>query len=171
LENGIAGIVLMGLFVSWLLLRSFAVWVRSPPGASDIDWMLIRAATISITLLLLHSLVDYPLRTSAITGIMAFFSALLIEPPYPAEEPAPAKVEKREPVPHRGRKRIASPVPSTAASPGAYLPPSPAGPAPSPQTQPGQHDQRWGSDINWPKEWSRNGKPGSPGEGGSQGSS
>ena len=82
LETGIFGLVLMGLFVTWLAYRSAAAWTGPiPRGASELDQTLARAATIVIVLLLAHSLVDYPLRTGAMMAVMAFACALLIPPP------------------------------------------------------------------------------------------
>jgi O-antigen ligase len=161
LESGVLGLVLMGLFVTWLLLRSVAIW-RSPPppGASELDWSLTRASTIVIGLVLAHSFVDYPLRTGAMTAIMAFACALLIEPPTGAEareEPGLQVAAKR--TRHGGRRRT-EPVPSSARSPTARDHKSAKSDAPK-----RSQDGRWGADINWPEEWSTSSKPGSPGEG------
>ncbi|MGD0533088.1 MAG: O-antigen ligase family protein, partial [Methyloceanibacter sp.] len=161
LESGVLGLVLMGLFVTWLLLRSVAVW-RSlpPPGASELDWSLTRASTIVIGLVLAHSFVDYPLRTGAMTAIMAFACALLIEPPTGAEareEPGLQVAAKR--TRHGGRRRT-EPVPSSARSPTARDHKSVKSDVPK-----RSQDGRWGADINWPEEWSTSSKPGSPGEG------
>ena len=84
------------LFVIWLVRRSIEIWRSAPaPGASQLDWSLIRAATIAPALLLAHSLVEFPLRTGAIMAVMAFACALLIEPPVGAEC-ALARVSARE---------------------------------------------------------------------------
>ena len=80
LETGILGVALLALFVIWLVRRSVEIWRSAPAlGTSQLDWSLIRAATIIPALLLAHSLVDFPLRTGAIMAIMAFACALLIE--------------------------------------------------------------------------------------------
>src|SRR5262249_19618616 len=86
LNTGVVGLVLVGMFIVWLMLRAVEVW-RSPPvnGASELDWTLARAATIIVALLIAHSFVDYPLRTGGIMAIMAFACALLIDPPTDAE--------------------------------------------------------------------------------------
>jgi hypothetical protein len=153
LESGVIGIVLLGIFVSWLLLRSSAVWRNPPPlGASDLDWSLARAATIIIGLLLVHSFVDYPLRTGAMGAIMAFACALLIEPPAYTE----ARGQSQDAGTRTRRyEREGDPYPTPTVGgvtprgeewPKSDVPPSP-------------EDRRWGTDINWPKEWSKS--PGS----------
>ena len=86
LETGVLGLALIGLFVIWLVRRSVEIWRSAPaPGASQLDWSLVRAATIVPALILAHSLVDFPLRTGAMMAIMAFACALLIEPPIGCE--------------------------------------------------------------------------------------
>ena len=82
LETGVLGLALGGLFVIWLVRRSAEIWRSAPAsGASQLDWSLVRAATIVPALILAHSLVDFPLRTGAMMAVMAFACALLIEPP------------------------------------------------------------------------------------------
>ena len=73
LNAGAMGLVLVGMFVVWLVLRSIEIWRSAPPeGASELDWTLARAATIVVALLVVHSLLDYPLRTGAMMAVMAF---------------------------------------------------------------------------------------------------
>jgi hypothetical protein len=147
LEAGVLGLILVGLFVIWLLRRSIEIW-RSPPapGASEFDWSLVRAATMVPALLLAHSLVDFPLRTGAMMSIMAFACALLIEPP------AGAAREELQAVPERTRRRETQELkPAFAAS-------REIEPAASTRTSDGPArslGERWGSDIEWPKEWSK----------------
>ena len=74
LEAGIPGLVLMLLFLAWWGSRAFAIW-RSPNAAE-----LARAACIASGAILLHSLVDYPLRTAAIATLMAVAVALMADP-------------------------------------------------------------------------------------------
>ena len=102
LETGVLGLALTVLFVIWLVRRSVEIWRSAPaPGASQLDWSLIRAATIAPALLLAHSLVEFPLRTGAIMAVMAFACALLIESPVGAEGTEEAKLQ----VPGRTRHR------------------------------------------------------------------
>ena len=74
LEAGFAGLILAGLFLLWWTARLVAIW-RSP----NID-QFARAATIASAAILAHSLVDYPLRTSAISAVFAMCLALMVQP-------------------------------------------------------------------------------------------
>lgn len=74
LETGVAGLILLGLFLVWWIARLGAIW-RSP----NVD-QFARAATIASAAILAHSLVDYPLRTSAISAIFAMCLALMVQP-------------------------------------------------------------------------------------------
>lgn len=83
LETGVAGPLLLCLFLFWFARKAARAWGPSNPGPLAIDRSLIRAAVAIIALLLCHSLVDYPLRTGAMMAIMAFACALLIDPRVP----------------------------------------------------------------------------------------
>ena len=74
LETGLPGGVLLLLFLAWWGSRAVAIW-RSPNAAE-----LARAACIASAAILLHSLVDYPLRTAAIATAMAMALALMADP-------------------------------------------------------------------------------------------
>jgi hypothetical protein len=80
LETGLAGALLLVLFVYWLVRRGINAWGPQNLGPLPIDQSLMRAAILIIGLLLAHSLVDYPLRTTAMMTILGFSSALLIRP-------------------------------------------------------------------------------------------
>jgi len=169
LNTGIVGPALAGMFVAWLGLRSLEIWRNSPPrGASDLDWDLVRSATLVIGLLVAHSLVDYPLRTGAIMAVMAFACALLIEPP-PVSEPLPRQSLPTTPMP-AAPKKTRLPEMRKAAPPAIPLvpEPSPAPAVPTPTSAPASSsvsdgrslspDQRWGMDVEWPEEWSKSSK-------------
>lgn len=66
LETGLFGPALGIVFLVWLARRMSQVWRR--PG---IDAVLPRAASVVILLLLLHSVVDYPLRMTALATLFA----------------------------------------------------------------------------------------------------
>ena len=66
--------LLLLLFLSWWGDRAIAIW-RSPYFAE-----LAQGACIASAAILLHSLVDYPLRTSAIATLMAMALALMADP-------------------------------------------------------------------------------------------
>jgi O-antigen ligase len=78
LEAGVLGIVLMGVFAVWVVKTSIEIWRSSTFGS--IDLWLARGATIIVTLLAIHSFVDYPLRTGALMAVMAFACGLLAAP-------------------------------------------------------------------------------------------
>jgi O-antigen ligase len=71
LELGVPGILLMLLFLVWWLVQCFAVWRKGEGG----PWA--RAASIASAAVLVHSLVDFPLRTTAISTCFAMCLALL----------------------------------------------------------------------------------------------
>jgi O-antigen ligase len=93
LEAGLPGVLLILGFLVWFLLRCRQIWrvegawrgqfqkiTTGESGDTSVDLLLARAATISIALLLVHSLVDYPLRTNALMGLFALCCALLVPP-------------------------------------------------------------------------------------------
>ena len=84
LETGAVGVLLMVLFAGWLARRVWIVW-RTPVGSADdpVDTLLARAASLGVILLAVHSLVDYPLRTTALMCVASFACALLIAPRVP----------------------------------------------------------------------------------------
>ena len=65
LETGLLGLLLLFVSLAWWLLTSVGVW-RSP-SSSEFS----RAATIASGALILHSIVDYPLRTAALSSVFA----------------------------------------------------------------------------------------------------
>jgi O-antigen ligase len=73
LELGAAGLLLVALFLVWWARRTLAVWRGDFRGAA-----LARAGSVVIGIVLLHSIVDYPIRTSAIAALFALACALLV---------------------------------------------------------------------------------------------
>ena len=67
------------MFFAWFGRRIRAVWLRPHEGDRK-QVLLERASALILALLLAHSLVDYPLRTTALSAIFAFFSAILASP-------------------------------------------------------------------------------------------
>jgi O-antigen ligase len=65
LELGLAGLVLIVLFIAWWGRRAVQIW------SSSLSSPLERAATIASAAILAHSAVDYPLRTSAMAAVFA----------------------------------------------------------------------------------------------------
>jgi O-antigen ligase len=73
LETGIPGMALIVVFLIWWGIAVFRAW-RSP----DVGHY-ARAASIASAAILVHSIVDYPLRTAAIGTIFATCLALLVQ--------------------------------------------------------------------------------------------
>jgi O-antigen ligase len=84
LETGLPGLTLIALFLVWWAAAARRAW--SSPDASHYAC----AASIASAAILVHSLVDYPLRTAAISTIFAMCVALL------AQRRAPARAEKAD---------------------------------------------------------------------------
>lgn len=71
LETGLPGMLLAVAFLSWWGLRARAIW-----KADDRDYF-AQAAVIASGAILLHSMVDYPLRTAAISAVFAVCVGLM----------------------------------------------------------------------------------------------
>ena len=108
LETGVFGLILLAAFLAWFFPRAHNVWLRRKASGHDPQLLLQRAATLIIFLLLTHSLVDYPLRTTALSSIFMFFCAVLAtNAPNPEDESIP-----------RRRQRPVAPKPSSRVTPG-----------------------------------------------------
>ncbi len=95
LETGFAGAVLLGAFLVWFCTRAYRIWATPDSKANESQLLLQRAATLIVCLLLIHSLVDYPLRTTALSAIFAFFCACLAAEAAAPEEPS-AQMRRRQ---------------------------------------------------------------------------
>lgn len=73
LELGVAGIALMLLFLAWWVVAVWRVWRTAEAGP------FARAAAIASAAILAHSLVDFPLRTAAISACFGMCLALLAD--------------------------------------------------------------------------------------------
>jgi O-antigen ligase len=141
LETGAVGLLLGLLFALWLASRFAAAWWRSSDEFSPIDVGLMRASTLAIGLLLLHSLVDYPLRTTAMLTVFAFCCALLL--------PAAKELQVENTMPQREARDLE-----------AHVPLGPQKPAtPTIETSPIAKSEPWGKDIEWPEAWRSPPKP------------
>ena len=65
LETGIVGIAFAALFLAWWVVRLRAIWRAEEPDP------FAQAAVIATAAILLHSVVDYPLRTAALSAVFA----------------------------------------------------------------------------------------------------
>lgn len=135
LEAGVFALALMGAFVIWLVRRSIALWRAEACPGGEIDLLLARASGFALTLLSIHSLVDYPLRTASLMALLAFAAALMVEP-------------SDAPVPVRSIRRRARPKKFSGEAPLAWPAPTPLDPA-VPRRPPVQD---W-SDMEWPEAW------------------
>lgn len=73
LETGWIGAALVIAFFVWYARRSWTAWRAKASLERDLQ----RAASVALGVVLAHSLVDYPLRTEAITVIFALCCAIL----------------------------------------------------------------------------------------------
>ena len=89
LETGAAGILLMLLFLAWWAVAVWRVWRTAEAGP------FARAASIASAAMLVHSLVDFPLRTAAMSACFAMCLALLADrrapPPKDSSDLRPAR--------------------------------------------------------------------------------
>ena len=74
LETGLPGMIVLALFLWWWLRRTVSIW-----RAEEADYLAL-GATIASGVILAHSLVDYPLRTAAISALFAACCALMADP-------------------------------------------------------------------------------------------
>jgi len=91
LELGAAGIILILLFLAWWAVAVWRVWRTAEAGP------FARAAAIASAAVLVHSLVDFPLRTAAVAATFGMCLALLAD-----SRAAPPKETKEL---RRGRHR------------------------------------------------------------------
>jgi O-antigen ligase len=154
LETGIFGIALMGAFAAWFVSRTVKIWRYGSVGANEFDRSLARAATIAVALIVTHSFLDYPLRTAAMTAILAFACGLMVE-----TLGVDNKAKDRRVRPSFDTAMQGATPRVTALSPAAASPPAVAAdqePAPS-YPPPRQRPARWGDDVEWPEAWRRGG--------------
>lgn len=87
-EAGVPGLALAAAFTAWWLWAGMRVW-RNRAGragrasrrfSSALDAGIARGAWLSIGLLMLHSTLDYPLRTTALACLLALLAGLLLRP-------------------------------------------------------------------------------------------
>jgi len=153
LETGIFGIALMGAFAAWFVSRAIKIWRYAAVGANEFDRSLARAATIAVALIVTHSFLDYPLRTAAMTAILAFACGLMVETLGGDDR---AK-QRRARASFDTAARATSPS-VMAVSTAAALPAIAADHEPAPSHQsPRRRPARWGDDVEWPEAWRKGG--------------
>lgn len=109
LEAGVPGLLLAFLFLGWFGAAIYRTWRH---GDATIDSLLAQAASISVMLLLAHSLVDYPLRTTALACLFAFACALCANPTGAKvnTQGLPQRQKKSPDNPYKDRRPSARPV-------------------------------------------------------------
>ena len=152
LETGIFGIALMAAFAAWFVSRAAKIWRYASVGANEFDRSLARAATIAVALIVAHSFLDYPLRTAAMTAILAFACGLMVET---------LGVDTRA---KERRVHTSFDTPVQDAAPGvpavsvAWPPATAADQDAAPSYHPPrQRPARWGDDVEWPEAWRKGG--------------
>jgi O-antigen ligase len=78
LTGGFPAIILVVGFLAWFAASTFRLWRGGRPEGPVLDVALAQAASMVIVLLLLHSVVDYPLRIPALSVLFAMACAYLI---------------------------------------------------------------------------------------------
>jgi O-antigen ligase len=74
LETGIPGLLVLAVFLIWWARRAVVTFKGEKPDH------IARAAVIASAAILAHSVVDYPLRTAALSALFATCCALMAEP-------------------------------------------------------------------------------------------
>ena len=75
IETGVFGLAALALFIAWVLPRGLELWATQRRHSLGL------AASVAIATVLAHSLVDYPLRTAAMSSMLALACALLWRAP------------------------------------------------------------------------------------------
>ncbi|MBL8883957.1 MAG: O-antigen ligase family protein [Hyphomicrobium sp.] len=161
LESGALSFALMTAFAIFLARRTYVTW-RGPgdEAAGDLDLGLIKAASLALLFLALHSLVDYPLRTSAGATVAALCCGLLLTPlrttPRSTREESAARTARQANTqvaaqgarprqarpPHQGRNAAAPDASQQIASQAAAS-----------DRAASQGFKRWESEKAWPEAW------------------
>lgn len=78
IEGGLAALALLVAFLAWVAVRSFAAWRRPLSGSKQ---LLARVGTALVAMVLVGSLVDYPLRTPIVAVVFAIACCLVAGAP------------------------------------------------------------------------------------------
>src|SRR5580704_11316833 len=154
LETGIFGIALMGAFVAWFVSRAIKIWRYAAVGVNEFDRALARAATIAVALIVIHSFLDYPLRTAAMTAILAFACGLMVETLGGDDRAKERRVRPSFDTAAQGATPRLAALTPVATSPAAVVADQESAP---PNHPPRQRPARWGDDVEWPEAWRKGG--------------
>ena len=96
LEGGLLALSLLALGAAAWIWRGWRLWRRgSAAGAPDsLTLLLTRTAWLSASLALIHSALDYPLRTTASMSVFAVLAAVAFSDPRRAARPAVLEVDR-----------------------------------------------------------------------------
>ena len=111
LEGGLPAAVLMAAFLVLFLGQAVRVW--NPQGAYAAH-VLPRAASIGVLVLLLHSLVEFPLRMPALASVFALLMAFMLAPAATSHHPSSGRSRGRAddaPLPAPEKLAVASTPP------------------------------------------------------------
>jgi O-antigen ligase len=78
IEAGVAAALLLLAFLAWFLRQLWRLWTQAPERTGD---LIGRTGTAIALLLLLASVVDYPLRTPFLATVMAIACLWMVPPP------------------------------------------------------------------------------------------
>jgi O-antigen ligase len=105
LEGGWFAIALAIAFLVWFFQAMTRVWRAGGSEERVLDRALAEGATIAIVLLLLHSGLDYPLRTTAILVLFGYCVGMLFPPPVSQKSFTEMRRTPPKSSPHRPRTR------------------------------------------------------------------
>jgi len=145
LELGVVGVIISVAFAAWFARTSLGAWRAFAAEPEPPHRELRCVASLIILLVLLHSTVDYPLRTTAISVVFGFACGMLLRPPDEAQSDHSALVSA-------GEMRDAS----TAGNATQPRDPTPLGGSHDPSMQPNASQppfQTWTGTKHWPEAW------------------
>lgn len=83
METGLIGVLLISSALIWFVRISYSTWGKNERGTGA---TLRKIAVVSVLVIVLHSLVDYPVRTPSIAALVAACMALVVAPREPSSE-------------------------------------------------------------------------------------
>jgi O-antigen ligase len=101
LEGGLPMAAFLVIFLAYAIVATFVIWRRPLTQATDLA---PRAASLAVWFLMLHSLVDYPLRTPALMAVFGLCLGLM------SASPAPVKTSRPGSAPRQSRLPRVAPV-------------------------------------------------------------
>lgn len=78
IDAGFLGLSVAALALAWLIIATWRAWLRAGRGASAAQSAPVLVSALALLLLGLHSLGDYPLRTTALLAIAGLLAGVLL---------------------------------------------------------------------------------------------